>query len=177
MSLGKSSPTSFMPTRRYSTPFPHCVSANCLACLWSMNQSILGRRRRDHGTTTERCSQHRLTRGRNLRAAPRPRNDDLRGATFDIIARGIAEEKVTVIPNAVDTLIPFDPGGEPDLQLRQNLGLASSTVIGFIGSFYAYEGLDLILDAFRILARLPDVRVSRLLVADRKTERSRSKRV
>ncbi len=115
----------------------------------------------DHGTTTEGSLRYRLTRGMETCALRRVDHVTTicEGLRSDIIARGIAEEKVTVIPNAVD-IDSFDPGGEPDLQLKVNLGLASSTVIGFIGSFYAYEGLDLLLDAFpKILARLPDVRI------------------
>ena len=38
-------------------------------------------------------------------------------------------------------------GRQPDLALKAELGLAGKTVLGFIGSFYAYEGLDLLLAA------------------------------
>jgi len=48
----------------------------------------------------------------------------------------------------------------PDEALKAKLGLAGHPVVGFIGSFYAYEGLGLLLDALpRILAVRPDVRV------------------
>lgn len=115
----------------------------------------------DHGTTTEGSLRYRLTRGMETWALRRVDHATTicEGLRSDIVARGIPEEKVTVIPNAVD-IDSFDPGGEPDLQLKEKLGLTSCTVIGFIGSFYAYEGLDLLLEAFpRILARLPDVRI------------------
>ena len=62
------------------------------------------------------------------------------------MARGIPGERVTIIPNAVDT-DAFASGGEPDAALRRRLGLDGETVIGFIGSFYAYEGLDLLIEA------------------------------
>jgi PEP-CTERM/exosortase A-associated glycosyltransferase len=66
---------------------------------------------------------------------------------------------VTVIPNAVD-IDAFEPGGRPDEALKRDLGLAGATVLGFIGSFYAYEGLDLLLKALPLLLRQrPDVRV------------------
>jgi len=75
------------------------------------------------------------------------------------VSRGIPENKVTVIPNAVD-IQSFEPGGQPDAVLKSQLGLHGASVIGFIGSFYAYEGLDLLLDALNgILAKRPDVRV------------------
>ena len=36
----------------------------------------------------------------------------------------------------------------PDVDyLRKRLGLDGSTVIGFAGSFYGYEGLDLLIEA------------------------------
>ena len=115
----------------------------------------------DHGTTAEGSARYRFTRWLETRA--------LRGANHvfticeglrsDIVARGIPSSKVTVIPNAVD-VDSFDTHGVPDAALKAELGLAGKTVLGFIGSFYAYEGLDLLLDALpRILQQLPDVRV------------------
>jgi len=75
------------------------------------------------------------------------------------VARGVAAQRVTVIPNAVD-IDGFEPGGTPDPLLRTTLGLDGCSVIGFIGSFYAYEGLDLLLEALpKIRASGHDVRV------------------
>src|SRR5262249_383741 len=66
---------------------------------------------------------------------------------------------VTVIPNAVDT-DGFTAGGVPDAELRKRLGLDGATVLGFIGSFYAYEGLSILLEALqRLLAEGEKVRV------------------
>lgn len=115
----------------------------------------------DHGTTTEGSLRYRLTRMMETRALKRANHvfTICEGLRSDIVARGIAASKVTVIPNAVD-IESFDTGGEPNAALKARLGLADATVIGFIGSFYAYEGLDLLLDALpQILQRLPDVRV------------------
>jgi glycogen(starch) synthase len=48
----------------------------------------------------------------------------------------------------------------PPRNCSKNGGLAGKTVIGFIGSFYAYEGLDLLLDALpAIIQKTPDIRV------------------
>jgi PEP-CTERM/exosortase A-associated glycosyltransferase len=81
------------------------------------------------------------------------------GLRQDIVGRGIPAQRVTVIPNAVDAA-SFQVGGVADEELKARLGLAGRTVVGFIGSFYAYEGLDLLLDALpSILGALPDVRV------------------
>lgn len=115
----------------------------------------------DHGTTTEGSLRYRLTRAFETRALKRANHvfTICEGLRADIVARGIAASKVTVIPNAVD-IEAFDSSGQADAALKARLGLTDATVIGFIGSFYAYEGLDLLLDALpQILAKLPDARV------------------
>ena len=69
------------------------------------------------------------------------------------------ESRVTVIPNAVD-IANFQFDVPPDVAARQSLGLEGKTVIGFIGSFYGYEGLDLLLDALpKVSAGRDDVTV------------------
>jgi PEP-CTERM/exosortase A-associated glycosyltransferase len=73
--------------------------------------------------------------------------------------RGIAEDRVTVIPNAVD-VATFRFGVEADPALRRSLGLDGCTVLGFAGSFYGYEGLDLLIEAARrMLPKHPNLRV------------------
>lgn len=115
----------------------------------------------DHGDTTEGSLRYRLTHWAETWALRRARHvfTICEGLRSDIVARGIPTTKVTVIPNAVD-LEAFEPGGQPVAALKARLGLQGASVIGFIGSFYAYEGLDLLLEALPgILARRPDVRV------------------
>ena len=115
----------------------------------------------DHGTTSEGSLRYRLTRRLETHAL---RNADhvftiCEGLRSDIAGRGIAPGKVTVIPNAVD-IHDFEPGGAPDAALKSQLGLDGAAVLGFIGSFYAYEGLDLLLQALpAMLLRRPDLRV------------------
>jgi PEP-CTERM/exosortase A-associated glycosyltransferase len=114
----------------------------------------------DHGTTREGSLRYRLTRGLETYALNRADHvtticEGLRG---DILTRGIPHHKVTVIPNAVD-IDAFAPSGTPDPALRRKLGLDDSTVVGFIGSFYAYEGLDLLIEALPAIAeKASDVR-------------------
>ena len=115
----------------------------------------------DHGTTTEGSARYRLTRWLETRAIKRA--DHLfticEGLRADMAQRGVAPAKITVIPNAVD-IESFEPGGQPDLALKQSLGLDGASVVGFIGSFYAYEGLDLLLAAMpAMLAQRPEVRL------------------
>jgi len=115
----------------------------------------------DHGTTQEGSLRYRLTRAMETFAF---RHVDAvtticEGLRADIVARGIPSEKVTVIPNAVD-VAKFSVGGMPDEALKASLSLGGARVLGFIGSFYAYEGLDLLLAALpRMLAQAPDIRV------------------
>jgi PEP-CTERM/exosortase A-associated glycosyltransferase len=115
----------------------------------------------DHGTTSEGSLRYRATRRLETRAIQQVDHvfTICEGLRSDIAARGIAAEKVTVIPNAVD-VESFALEGVPDEELKAKLGLSGCTVVGFIGSFYAYEGLDLLLDAYPLIQfRLPDVRV------------------
>ncbi|MDO8285247.1 MAG: glycosyltransferase, exosortase A system-associated [Rhodoferax sp.] len=115
----------------------------------------------DHGTTAEGSPRYRLTRWLETRALQQADHvfTICEGLRSDIVCRGIPADKVTVIPNAVN-IESFEPGGLPDAALKSRLGLQGTSVVGFIGSFYAYEGLDLLLDALPVvLAERPDVRV------------------
>lgn len=81
------------------------------------------------------------------------------GTRDEIVARGIPAARVTIIPNAVDPAA-FSLQRVPDPALVARLGLAGHTVLGFIGSFYHYEGLDLLIEALpAIAAAAPQVRL------------------
>ncbi|MDD5330475.1 MAG: glycosyltransferase, exosortase A system-associated [Sulfuricella sp.] len=115
----------------------------------------------DHGTTTEGSLRYRLTRGLETYALKRVDaiTTICEGLRDDIVARGIAVDKVTVIPNGVD-VDDFSPDGVADAALKLRLGLRGARVIGYIGSFYAYEGLDTLIAALPgILEQAPDVRL------------------
>lgn len=115
----------------------------------------------DHGSTCEGSLRYRLSRG--LESFALRRADAItticEGLRGDIVSRGIAAERITVIPNAVD-VAGFRFGVPADPALRTQLGLDGATVLGFAGSFYGYEGLDLLLDAAALLAtQRPELRV------------------
>lgn len=81
------------------------------------------------------------------------------GLRREVVARGVREADVTVVPNAVD-VDTLAPGGGGGAEKRRALGLHDAYVLGFIGSFFAWEGLDLLIAALpRILARRPNARV------------------
>lgn len=81
------------------------------------------------------------------------------GLRRDLVERGVAADKITVSPNGVD----LDLFGSPppvDAALRASLGLEDAEVIGFIGSFYDYEGLDDLIAAMpALVARRPKVKL------------------
>lgn len=115
----------------------------------------------DHGTTREGSLRYRLSRA--LETYALRQSDQItticEGLRQDIVERGIPSGKVTVIPNAVD-VESFSLGTAPDEVLRRELKLEGAIVLGFVGSFYAYEGLDLLIEALkRILPRHPSIRV------------------
>ena len=68
----------------------------------------------------------------------------------EMIARGVDDDKITVLPNGVDTA-RFTPIPR-DEQLARELGVVGKTVIGYIGSILDYEGLELLIDAAAELA-------------------------
>ena len=115
----------------------------------------------DHGTSREWGLRYRL--GRALETHVFRTADAVtticEGLRAEITGRGIPAEKITVIPNAVDTG-SFSAGGSPRADLQEQLGLNGKTVLGFIGSFYAYEGIPLLVKALRdLLSSHPDLRL------------------
>lgn len=78
------------------------------------------------------------------------------GLKQDLISRGIADDKITLIPNAVD-ISKFSGPEEANRDLQERLNIVDMTVLGFIGSFYDYEGIDILLRSMRsILHRVPN---------------------
>lgn len=63
----------------------------------------------------------------------------------DLVKSGLPEEKITVLPNAVDVK-KFSPI-PPDEEILTQYNLKGRKVVGFIGSFTAYEGLENLMDA------------------------------
>jgi PEP-CTERM/exosortase A-associated glycosyltransferase len=115
----------------------------------------------DHGTSKEWGVRYRLTRA--LESYALKRVDAVtticEGLRNDILGRGILPNKVTVIPNAVN-IENFNIGEEADLRLAEDLGLNNKILLGFIGSFYAYEGLNILLQALpKMLAQNQDIRI------------------
>ncbi|HMW17882.1 MAG TPA: glycosyltransferase, exosortase A system-associated [Accumulibacter sp.] len=115
----------------------------------------------DHGTTSEDSLRYRVSRAMETYALRKA--DQItticEGLRSDMVQRGLCADQITVIPNAVDVGM-FQFGAPPDLELRRSLGLEQAIVLGFVGSFYGYEGLNLLIEAARrMLSRRPNLRV------------------
>jgi PEP-CTERM/exosortase A-associated glycosyltransferase len=112
----------------------------------------------DHGTYREGSWKYRLTRAIETWACRRVDRVTVlcRGLLDDLAARGIAHDRMTVVGNAID-LEDFRDAA-PDEEYRKAWKLDGKRVVGFIGSFYRYEGLDLLVEAMaRIAAKRADV--------------------
>ncbi len=113
-------------------------------------------------TGTEGSAKYRLTRSLETQVASRA--DALfticQGLRDDLIGRGIAPGKIGVMPNGVDLTLFGEPLSRDD-KLAQELGLPEGApVIGYIGSFYDYEGIDDLIAAMPILRQThPEARL------------------
>ena len=114
-----------------------------------------------HGTSSEGGLRYRLTRAMEtwvLRRADAV-TCICEGIRQDLVSRSIPGEKITIVPNAVDAS-RFQPLEKRDSILERELSLEGKKVVAFIGSFYEYEGLDLLVDAMPdLLVARPDIRL------------------
>jgi PEP-CTERM/exosortase A-associated glycosyltransferase len=83
------------------------------------------------------------------------------GLREELIKRGMPSPKLTVVANGVNLADFHVCPPSPADDLMTTWKLDGKTIIGFIGSFYRYEGLDLLIDA---VARLTASRSDLVLV-------------
>ena len=105
----------------------------------------------DHGTDRDGSIRYRTVRGVETWAC---RNADrvvviCDGLKEDLTRRGIPADKIDISWNAIDPG-SFQPG-EPDRAFAREHGLEGKRVLGFLGSFYGYEGLELLVSAMGVL--------------------------
>ena len=114
-----------------------------------------------NGTGTEGSLRYQATRAIETWAC---RRADAVGAICegllgDLRRRGIDPAKLFAVPNAVD----LEQFGDPlprDAALASQLDLDGADVVGFIGSFYDYEGLDDLIAAMpALVAARPNARL------------------
>lgn len=67
-----------------------------------------------------------------------------------LIGRGVDKEKIIVLTNAADPekFSPLTDGSD----IRSRYKLDRKVIIGFVGGFYPWHGLDLLIDSFKLLA-------------------------
>ncbi|MEP0189545.1 MAG: TIGR04063 family PEP-CTERM/XrtA system glycosyltransferase [Erythrobacter sp.] len=124
-------------------------------------------------TGTEGSMKYRMTRALETQIVRRA--DAVfticQGLRDDLIARGIKPGKIGVMPNGVDLSLFGDPPPR-DEALASELGLAPNTpVIGYIGSFYDYEGVDDLIAAMPILReKQPNARLLLVGAGERDAE-------
>ena len=115
-----------------------------------------------NGTGTEGSPKYRAIKWLETRAVRRADAVAVicEGLKGDLVARGIDPGKIMVSPNGVDLSLFGDPAPR-DAALAAELGLgAGDDVIGFIGSFYDYEGLDDLIAAMpALVARRPNAKL------------------
>lgn len=106
-----------------------------------------------NGTGREGSLKYRLTRALENRvvAGADAVFTICKGLRDDLVARGHDGEKTGLSPNGVDLALFGDPVARDDA-LAHELGIGAGPVVGFIGSFYDYEGLD------DLVAALPALR-------------------
>ena len=114
-----------------------------------------------NGTGSEGNFKYRLTRAleNNVVAGADAVVTICQGLKDDLVSRGTDPAKITLSPNGVDLAL-FGEALAPDPALAEERGLGGGPVIGFIGSFYDYEGLDDLIAAMPdLIARVPGARL------------------
>ncbi|MFU8858673.1 MAG: TIGR04063 family PEP-CTERM/XrtA system glycosyltransferase [Deferrisomatales bacterium] len=114
----------------------------------------------DQGSYVEGSVKYRLVRA--LETSCCRRADAVvticEGLRRELLRRGIPKNKVRVVGNAV---VPDElPELAPNEGLQERWGLRGKTVAAFLGSFYHFEGLDLLLEATaRLAPEIPELAV------------------
>lgn len=103
--------------------------------------------RRHHETKVVRCADTVIT--------------ICSGLKNDLLNRNIPADKIHIVPNGVDHEL-FKPL-ETDVKLKEALGMSGKTIIGFIGSFFNFEGLQDLIRAMPLII-LKNVNTILLLV-------------
>ena len=109
----------------------------------------------DHGTYAEGSWKYNLTKFIETWVCKRADQVAVlcNGLKNDLSKREISSQKITPVFNGINP-DDFRPC-ELDTEYQKAWNLEGKTVIGFIGSFYRYEGLDLLINAFSHLTSKP----------------------
>ncbi|MBF0627346.1 MAG: glycosyltransferase, exosortase A system-associated [Magnetococcales bacterium] len=111
-----------------------------------------------HGTARAHGFRYRLTRAMETYVMRHAQAVTVicEGLRREVTARGIDPKKITAIPNAVE--IERFSSHDGTMPTLPGIQVAQREIIGYIGSFYAYEGLALLLEAMpAIRMHRPDI--------------------
>lgn len=114
-----------------------------------------------NGSASEGSLKYRLTRALENHVVGRA--DAVvticKGLRDDLVSRGLAPDRISIMPNGVDLTLFGEPLPRDDA-LGEELQLGSGPVVGYVGSFYDYEGLDGLIEAMPLLvAKQPEARL------------------
>jgi PEP-CTERM/exosortase A-associated glycosyltransferase len=131
------------PARRHGVPLLYEIRA-----FWE--DAAVG-----NGTGTEGSAKYRVSKQLETWAATKADAVAVicEGLRADLVSRGVDAGKIMVSPNGVDLGL-FGTPLKHDGAFACSLGLDDAEVVGFIGSFYDYEGLDDLIAAMPRLAAL-----------------------
>lgn len=117
------------------------------------------------GTTKEGSLRYRLSRMLETYVVKRANAVVVicEGLKNELIRRGISEEKVTVVPNALPENLFTKPDADSVAAVKARFKLNNSSIIGFFGSFFEWEGVDSLVRALPLI--LHSVPNARLLIA------------
>ena len=110
----------------------------------------------DHGSYAERSWKYRMVRALETWVCRRVDKVVVicEGLKRDLVLRGIPEEKISIVANGVHAHDFSAP--QERHEFRRRADSEQKMILGFIGSFYRYEGLDLLVKAFSIVSRKRD---------------------
>ncbi|MEX2123359.1 MAG: TIGR04063 family PEP-CTERM/XrtA system glycosyltransferase [Woeseia sp.] len=114
------------------------------------------------GTTTEGSLRYKLSRALETWVVRRAQAVTVicDGLKRELISRGISEEKLSVVPNALPADMFSLSTHAQSTAVRQRFGLGDNRVIGFFGSFFEWEGVDSLVKAMpKITAAVPNARL------------------
>ncbi len=123
----------------------------------------------DHGTYGQRSWQYQIVKRLETWVCRQAQHVAVlcQGLRDEMIQRGVPSEKLTIIPNGVD--VSSFHKCAPDAEFAARWELTGKKIVGFLGSFFRYEGLDLLIEAIARVVR-QDPNVVLLLVGEGKAE-------
>lgn len=107
----------------------------------------------DHGTYPENSWKYNMTKSLETWVCRKVDHVCIlcNGLKNDLISRGISGNKITPVFNGINPEELKPVPGDPEYY--EKWGLEGKDVVGFVGSFYRYEGLDLLVHAFADIAQ------------------------